>query len=237
MSLLLAFALPASFATGPVETAVRATEAPSALRAAFTVEMRSASAERLFSYDPRRPNGERWQTVSAVGLDSELDAVAAQWAAEAAPDSRLFADNLRVGLTGANTVEDYGAALRVSFAHTPVGMSPANDATDAAAMDAEAWVEPTQGRILRLAYRLNAPIQRADGSALTQYSQDYLLESEQAWGLSYISAYKVSLAVEQGGEVSQQDYQANIRGATFFFATPALEDAYREELRAQMTAY
>lgn len=237
MSLYLCVILPAIFATGPVETAIRATEAPNALRAAFTVEIRSDTAERLFSYDPRRAEAMRWQTLSARGEDARLDAVAAQWAAETAPDNRLFADNIRSSLTGATNIEDLGAAWRVGFTQTSKEASPVSGFKDTVILDGEAWVEPSQGRLMRLSYRLKAPILQADGGQLTDYSQTYLLESERAWGLSYISAYKVSMAVESDGQTLNQAYQANIRQATFFFANPASEDAYRKEVRALVSAY
>ena len=67
----------------PLDAALTATEAPRTLRAAFTVELQSQHASRVYSYDPRNEKGARWQVVSWQGEDDELEEVAANWANEA----------------------------------------------------------------------------------------------------------------------------------------------------------
>ena len=119
VGLLIAFAYQLSTASGPVDTALRATEAPDTLRAAFTVKLVSDRAMREFRYDPRLAEGQRWQPVSATGEDDDLDEAAASWGAEAAPDGRLFPDDLRPSLGQFVNVSDFGSAWRVSFRHKP----------------------------------------------------------------------------------------------------------------------
>ncbi|OYW88161.1 MAG: hypothetical protein B7Z22_03005, partial [Hyphomonas sp. 32-62-5] len=100
--------------TGPMHAALAATEAPETFRAAFTVELRSQDARHVYSFDPRLPKAERWQLVSRQGQDEELDAVAANWASEPAPDGRLFPDDLRacLGIPAGAGREGLGLALQ-----------------------------------------------------------------------------------------------------------------------------
>ena len=237
MSVVLSLTLPVIAAMGPVDTALQTAEAPNALRAAFTVELRSTTAHRVYSYDPRLTLGDRWHLVTSVGADATLDAVAAAWAAEAAPDGRLFADNVRANMASNATVDDFGAAWRVRFDHTPVDASPVHNLATTNGLLGEAWIEPSAGRLMRLDYRLQAPVDQANGSELTEYSQSYILEAEPAWGLTYVAGYQVSLALDSHGERQSHAYRATIKDASFFFASPAEEEAYRAEMRAQIAAY
>ena len=59
MSVLLILTFPLATDAWPIDAALRSTEAPTTLRAAFTVEMVSDKAERTYSFDPRLPVGER----------------------------------------------------------------------------------------------------------------------------------------------------------------------------------
>ena len=69
MSVFLSLAFPLVTGGGPMDAALRATEAPDSLRAAFTVEMTSAKASRTYTFDPREPEGRRWRLVIATGED------------------------------------------------------------------------------------------------------------------------------------------------------------------------
>ena len=237
MSVVLSLTLPVIAAMGPVDTAMNAAEAPSALRAAFTVELRSTTAHRVLSYDPRQTIGDRWQLVTRAGEDATLDAVAAEWRAEAAPDGRLFADNVRANIRSNATIDDFGSAWRVRFDHTPVDASPVHNIATSNGLLGEAWIEPSAGRLMRLDYRLQAPVRQTNGSELTEYSQSYILEAEPAWGLTYIAGYQVSLALDAQGERQSHSYRATIKDASFFFANPDQEDTFRQEMRAQIAAY
>ncbi|MEL6244838.1 MAG: hypothetical protein AAFQ85_05750, partial [Pseudomonadota bacterium] len=56
--LLAAFTM--ATGSGPMDEALRATEAPNTMRAAFTVDLLSDRAQRTFRFDPREPIGKRW---------------------------------------------------------------------------------------------------------------------------------------------------------------------------------
>jgi len=79
----------------PLEEALQATEAPKSVRVAFEVELSTEDAIQVYRFDPRLPQSERWQLMRAAGEDAYLDQIAANWGAEAAPDGRLFPDDLR----------------------------------------------------------------------------------------------------------------------------------------------
>ncbi|MEM1087973.1 MAG: hypothetical protein AAGH90_09590, partial [Pseudomonadota bacterium] len=181
MSASLAFLFPIMTVTGPMDRALQATEAPPTLRAAFTVELRSERAERIYQYDPRLGQDERWQLVSARGEDGALDDAGAAWGAELAPDGRLFPDDLRASLGTMVEVEDLGSAWRLRFDHAPSDNDSELDAWAVRQLNAEAWVEPEEGAFIRLDYSLPKPVRGPDGGRLTRFEQSYLLEQEPVW--------------------------------------------------------
>ena len=137
MSVVLSLAFPLITGTGPMNEALQATEAPEALRAAFTVEMTSAKASRTYTFDPREPDGRRWRLILASGEDSDLDQAAAAWGAEIAPDGRLFPDDLRASFGEEVFVDDLGPAWRLKFQHAPSANDNALDIWAAQRLQAE----------------------------------------------------------------------------------------------------
>ena len=150
MDFLLSFAFPLVTGAGPMDSALRATEAPETLRAAFTVEMTSSKARRTYTFDPREPEGRRWRLVIAAGEDADLDQAAAAWGAEIAPDGRLFPDDLRASFGAQVDVDDLGPAWRLTFQHAPSANDTALDVWAMQRLRAEAWLEPMNGRFLRI---------------------------------------------------------------------------------------
>ena len=221
--LILSMAFQISAQSGPVDAALQATEAPETFRAAFTVRLESDKAVRAFHYDPRLAPAKRWQLTEASGEDDDLDEVVAAWASEAAPDGRLFPDDLRPSLGPRVDVSDLGAAWRVTFRHLPSLNDSDLDVWFAERVDAEAWIDPESGRFLRLDYDLRRPVKGPDGGRLTAFEQTYLLESEPEWGLSYIAAYTMSLEAKGGFRTIRRDYTATITSIDFFFSSPEAE--------------
>jgi len=72
MQLILFLFLQMSTSTGPIDSALDWTNAPNSLRAAFTVELVSDNAVRIFDFDPRQPDAEQWKLISARGEDGDL---------------------------------------------------------------------------------------------------------------------------------------------------------------------
>lgn len=223
MSAFLSLAFPLITGAGPMDEALRATEAPEALRAAFTVEMASAKAQRTYMYDPRLPDSQRWQLVLATGEDSDLDQAAAAWGAEVAPDGRLFPDDLRASLGDQVFVDDLGAAWRLKFQHAPSANDDALDVWATQRLQAEAWLEPVDGQFLRIDYTLPRPVRGPEGGRLTKFEQSYLLDTEPEWGLTYIAQFALQFEAKAPFRTIRQNYRATITEATFFFASPELE--------------
>lgn len=223
MGVLLSLAFPLATGAGPMHEALRATEAPETLRAAFTVEMTSSKARRTYTFDPREPDGRRWRLVVAAGEDADLDQAAAAWGAEDAPDGRLFPDDLRASLGASVSVDDLGAAWRLEFQHAPSANDTALDIWATQRLQAEAWLEPLNGRFLRIDYTLPRPVRGPKGGRLTKFQQSYLLNSEPEWGLTYISQFALNFEAKASFKTIRQNYKAEITEATFFFASSEME--------------
>lgn len=226
MHVLLSLAFPLITGAGPMDNALRATEAPETLRAAFTVEMTSTTARRTYTFDPREPEGRRWRLVVAAGEDSDLDQAAAAWGAEIAPDGRLFPDDLRASLGARVSVDDLGAAWRLQFNHAPSANDTALDVWATQRLQAEAWLEPLDGRFLRIDYTLPRPVRGPKGGRLTKFRQSYLLDTEPQWGLTYISQFALNFEAKAPFRTIRQNYKAEITQATFFFASVELEQQF-----------
>lgn len=226
MSLLISLAFPLMTGAGPMDAALRATEAPETLRAAFTVEMTSSKARRTFTFDPREPENRRWRLVIASGEDADLDQAAAAWGAEIAPDGRLFPDDLRASLGAKVSVDDLGAAWRLKFQHAPSANDSALDVWATQRLQAEAWLEPLDGRFLRIDYTLPRAVRGPKGGRLTKFQQSYLLDTEPEWGLTYISQFALNFEAKAPFRTIRQNYKAEITEATFFFASAALEQQF-----------
>lgn len=226
MHVLLSLAFPLMTGAGPMDAALRATEAPETLRAAFTVEMTSSKARRTFTFDPRESEGRRWRLIVASGEDGDLDQAAAAWGAEIAPDGRLFPDDLRASLGARVSVDDLGAAWRLSFHHAPSANDSALDVWATQRLQAEAWLEPLNGRFLRIDYTLPRPVRGPKGGRLTKFQQSYLLDTEPEWGLTYISQFALNFEAKAPFRTIRQNYTAEITQATFFFASVDLEQQF-----------
>lgn len=235
MNIVLVFAMPLAIGAQPMDAALRATEAPETLRASFTVVMTSSKANRTYTYDPRLPFGARWALVAARGEDSALDDAGAAWGAELAPDGRLFPDDLRASLGTDVSVEDMGAGWRVTFEHAPSANDGALDVWASQRLRASAWLDPVNGRFLRIDYHLPRPVRGPEGGRLTRFNQSYLLESEAEWGLSYVSQFRLEFEAKAPFRTIRQSYTAVISEATFFFASSAAEAQFTEEQRRSQT--
>lgn len=226
MSLVSAALLQLTFAAGPMDAALKATEAPPTLRAAFTVELVSPKASRTYRFDPRLEGDQRWQLTAAIGEDSALDDAGAAWGAEIAPDGRLFPDDLRASLGERVTVDDLGAGWRLRFRHTPSENDTELDVWATQRLQAIAWLEPEMGRFLRIDYSLPRPVRGPNGGRLTHFEQTYLLENEPVWDLTYVSRYRLSFVAKAGPRTIRQSYEATVQEANFFFANEDAREAY-----------
>ncbi|MFN7163209.1 MAG: hypothetical protein ACK4P2_00175 [Hyphomonas sp.] len=234
--MLIAFLASLTMATGsgPMHAALEATEAPETFRAAFTVQLTSNRARHVYTFDPREPLGRRWQLVSRQGDDPELDAVAANWAQEAAPDGRLFPDDLRACLGQTVTVNTDDNAWRVAFRHHPNHNDTEFDRWAAERLQATAWLDPVGERFLRIDYALPRPVSGPSGGKLTRYNQSYLLRTEPRWGFSYVSGFSVELEARAAFQRIRRRYDVEVTDVQFFFAS---EQAERDFLTARGSGF
>jgi len=212
--------------TGPMHAALEATEAPETLRAAFTVELSSSQARHVYAFDPRLEPGQRWQVVSRHGHDPELEAVAANWAAEAAPDGRLFPDQLRLCLGQRVDVNTDGAAWRIGFRHHTKHSDTEFDRWAAERLQATAWLDPVGERFLRIDYALPRPMNGPSGGRLLSYNQSYMLHTEPRWGFSYVRGFRIEAEARAAMRRIHRRYEAQITDVQFFFASPEAEEAF-----------
>lgn len=226
--MLIAFLISLAMATGsgPMHAALEATEAPETFRAAFTVELISNQARQTYLYDPRLALGARWVLLERRGSDPELDQVAASWAAEAAPDGRLFPDDLRASLGPSVNVNTDGDAWRLSFRHHPNYNDTEFDVWAAERLKATAWLDPVGERFQRIDYTLPKPVKGPSGGKLTRYEQSYLLKTEPRWGFSYVSGYTIDLEAKAGFKRIERRFEARVTDVTFFFSSPLAEAEY-----------
>jgi len=233
MWLALLMALTMVTGSGPMDAALSATEAPRTLRAAFTVELQSDRARRVYAFDPRKQGAERWQVVDWQGDDDELEEVAANWAAESAPDGRLFPDDLRASLGRSVEVNDAGHAWQIAFRHTPSKNDGEFDVWAAQRLQATAWLDPVGERFLRIDYRLPKPVEGPEGGTLSQYNQSYFLRTEPRWGMSYVSGFSIELEARAAFRKIERRYSANIVKVDFFFASAQAQKIFEDERTAE----
>lgn len=234
--MLFAFLVSLAMATGtgPMHAALEATEAPKTLRAAFTVELESNEARQTYFFDPRLPVGARWVVLERTGNDPELDQVAASWAAEAAPDGRLFPDDLRESLGAQVQVNTDGASWRLNFKHHPNYNDTEFDVWAAERLAATAWLDPVGERFQRIDYTLLNPVKGPSGGKLTRYEQSYLLKTEPRWGFSYVSGFTIDLEARAAFKRIERRFEARVTDVYFFFASTDAEKAYDAKRAAEL---
>jgi len=234
--MLFAFLVSLAMATGtgPMHAALEATEAPDTLRAAFTVELESNEARHTYFFDPRLPAGARWVVLERSGNDPELDQVAASWAAEAAPDGRLFPDDLRESLGAQVQVNTDGASWRLNFKHHPNYNDTEFDVWAAERLAATAWLDPVGERFQRIDYALPNPVKGPSGGKLTRYEQSYLLKTEPRWGFSYVSGFTIDLEARAAFKRIERRFEARVTDVYFFFASTDAEKEYDAKRAAEL---
>lgn len=143
--------------------------------------------------------------------------------AEAAPDGRLFPDDLRDSLGESLTVEDVGAAWKLRFKHAPSGNDGEFDRWAADQLDAVAWLSPEVGRFVRIDYALPAPVSGPAGGRLLKYNQSYVLQTDPIYQLSVITSFRLELEARGVIRKVRRSYEMQTRNIEVFFATPEAE--------------
>lgn len=213
---------------GPIDDALSATEAPRTARLLFEVHMTDGTAVRRYRFDPGLPEEQQWTVLESIGDAEDLDAFGDDWAAEAAPDGRLFPDDLRASLGQEVDVQDLGAAWRVNFSHIPSDNDNAFDQWAIAQLEAVAWIDPVADRFLRIDYHLPEPVRGPEGGRLTKFEQSWFLETDPIYDLSLITAFSIDFEARAGFSRVSRTYKAEVTYAEIVFST----DNAREQFLA-----
>lgn len=215
-----------STASGPLEGALRATETPRSLRAAFVLSVSSEQARRIIDFDPRRPPAEIWKLLLEEGEDARLDAVIASWQADLTPDSMLFADGLRARLGQSVEVHDLGAACALDFRPALAVADTEIDIAAAERLQGTVWLDPAAERIVRVEYTAPKAFSAPQGGRITRLNQAYVLQYDPVYQVSYIAAFHLEIAGGLLRESQSQTVDARLLGVELFFANAQAETAW-----------
>jgi hypothetical protein len=179
-----------------LERALDAAEPPPALRAAFNATLTSGDATRMIQFDPYAPEGQpRFRLTYSNGSNDELDAVVQGWMEEPDPDSRLFADDLRLSLGDAR-IAGAAESMAVTFRHRMSVNDGPVDEPFSARMSGKMQLDRATGYVQRIDYRIDSPVTLDDGTEVSEYRQTYNFLYSERWGVSYVVSYDL---VARGG--------------------------------------
>ena len=182
------------------------------------------SARRLYRRDEQRQGPSRTfthsiranRTVSAgassspAGEDADLDQAAAAWGAEAGagwtPVSRMICAPV---LARPVFVDDMGPAWRLKFHHAPSANDNALDVWATQRLQAEAWMEPMDGRFMRIDYTLPRPVRGPKGGRLTRFEQSLSARNRAGMGPHLCLAIRAQFRSQ--GSVSAQSAKTTQR--------------------------
>lgn len=178
-----------------LERALDAAEPPGALRAAFNATLTSGSAVRMIRFDPYAAGAARFRQTYSYGDNEELDAVVRGWMEEEAPDSRLFAEDLRLSL-GEARISGAPEQMAVSFRHRMSMNDGPDDEVFSARMSGLLELDRASGYIARIRYEIDSPVTLDTGAVVNDYRQTYNFAYSARWGVSFVTGYDL---VARGG--------------------------------------
>lgn len=236
MSGWAAFAFVLSTAQPPLDTALKATEAPKTLRAAFTIEVRSDDVLRVVRFDPREMQGAMWTTLESRGRDQDVDAILTSWRADPSADSMLFPDNLRARLGATVEVEDLGQAWAMDFRPAITASDSSFDIQASEHLAGVIWLEPETGRIVRVEYKAERPFNVNGLGRVDRLNQTYVMSYDEALGISFISAMTMDFAGSRGPVSRSRSIQVRLVDVNFFFASPEAAAEWRKDAAGKADA-
>lgn len=227
----LAFAFLISTQQAPLDPALSSAEPPASIRAAFTIQLTDGQAYRQVRFDPRLAEKDRWQVAKSEGKSDGLDRAVENWGSEAAPDGRLFADDLRASMGKIVEAEDLGAAWRVHFRHLPSDNDGPLDVWAADHLVAYAWLEPVSAQLLRVEYIAPEPFDAPEGGRVENYAHSYALQREDRLDITFIAAFQIDVKGKFMSTGFERSYRARVEDVEFFFASPLDEALFMRKLK------
>ena len=204
-----------------LERALDAAEPPPALRAAFNATLTSGNATRMVQFDPYAAAGQpKFKLTYRNGDNEELDAVVQGWMEEPDPDSRLFADDLRLSL-GEARIAGTEESMAVSFRHRMSVNDGPIDAPFSARMTGKMQLDRASGYVQRIEYRIDSPVTLDDGTEVSEYRQTYNFSYSERWGVSYVVGYDLVARGGRWGLSEERSVKVILTDVAFGFAGDA----------------
>jgi hypothetical protein len=170
----------------PLESALKAAEAPVSLRAAFTATLSTETGEAVVRFDPRKPGYERWAILKGT-TSPDLILAVNEWMQEPAPDGRLFPDDLRPSIGGELDWRAIDGWWVASFRPKQSANDGEFDSWIASHLYGRAWIDPETNALSRIAYWAPRPFDAPDEGRVETL--------DQAWDFAYAPEFGASYAV------------------------------------------
>ncbi len=193
------------------------------MRAAFRASVTSAGAVREIEYDPLQPPHRRFRISKRVGEDEELDAIVNDWAREAQPDVRLFADDLRSSL-GQGEIVQTATGWDVAFQHKLSSNDGPVDAILSQSMVGGLTLDAQTGNLSRLEYSINAPFKTPEGAWVDTYRQVYNFGRSSQWGVTFVTGYDVYASGGRFGMKDERSFAVRVTDVAFSLAGDARQE-------------
>lgn len=226
MSLIGAVLFWAGAQLSPIQTlniALRDAEPVPSMRAAFRASVVSADGVREIEYDPLKPPNKRFRVTKRVGQDKELDAIVDDWAREAQPDVRLFADDLRSSLGRGNIVQT-AEGWNVQFEHKLSNNDGPVDALVSQKMVGGLTLDAQTGLLSRLEYSINQPFKTPEGAWVDQYRQVYNFGRSHQWGVTFVTGYDLYARGGRFGVKGERRFSVKVSDVAFSLAGDAKQE-------------
>lgn len=203
-----------------LERALDAAEPPPALRAAFNATLTSGNATRMIQFDPYAEGVNRFKLTYYHGDNEELDAVVKGWMDETDPDSRLFAEDLRLSLGDARIAgtED---SMAVSFRHRMSMNDGPIDEQFSARMSGLLQLDKRNGHVSRIQYQIDSPVKLDNGTTVEEYRQTYNFAYSERWGVSFVIGYDLMARGGRWGMSEERAIKVVLTDVAFGFAGDA----------------
>lgn len=219
-----------------LERALDAAEPPPAMRAAFNATLTSGNAMRRIEFDPYAEGGAKFRVTHSYGDNQELDAVVEGWKAEPDPDSRLFADDLRLSLGDAR-IAGSAESMAVTFRHRMSVNDGPIDANFSARMSGTLQLDRLSGHVARVDYQIDAPVNLEDGTTVSEYRQSYHFDYSERWGVTYVTGYELVARGGRWGLSEERSIKVTLTDVAFGFAGDGEQDlASKVSPAASLTA-
>ena len=200
-----------------LERALDAAEPPPALRAAFNATLTSGNATRMIQFDPYAEGAARFKLTYYHGDNEELDAVVKGWMDETDPDSRLFAEDLRLSLGDAH-IAGVPESMAVSFRHRMSMNDGPVDEQFSARMSGQLQLDKRTGYVSRIEYKIDSPVKLDDGTTVDEYRQSYNFAYSERWGVSFVIGYDLKARGGRWGMSEERAIKVVLTDVAFGYA-------------------